>query len=644
MPAQLDVPIWNSSETTRSLLTLAREASEVQVPLARLSVLASGRGDRALETTALNELLMRWWAARGERVEVTRQHVPDWFDVAIDGRTEAVWIGGRDPIVASCGCRDYLTSSLGACAHVLAATDFRGGGRDRSPHPHPPFVRWDPFRPSRDDGSWLERVWCEIAHDDERLRELFTIEASGRSWLGGLEDRARREEIVDALIELSTERSMVEPAVRALAHREATCIARSARVSLQVCDRQLGTLSHAPTSDERAAVTALLERGSAVVESPGFGAAIAAAHVLLATGSIERGLVVVPAMHEQACRDHWRRESQEIGLQIISHEDLVLEIAALRVFEPELVAVVCPERSEHLLAALHALAPNWRLVVAADVRGLGEPLLDELVDWIDDQAMAPRWRSVDPATAERRRSPWIALSGVSREMRISVVMTEDQRATHDRLQLMLDHYLGQQPTGDGDSRVANLLHAQRRVCNASELLDPRGETVLDEHEHDVPKLRVLRELLAMHVVGRGERIAVFSEWPEMLELARRGTEDLLGGAGLRSSLLVHRVNDEPDVAVWWASDGWVAARHDKVPTAVCIHLDVPLDAHVRNLRGTALVGPAGVAESYILVAEDSVEARIDASCDALAASRVAQDRGSTRQLAELLGDRRSVRR
>jgi len=79
---------------------------------------------------------------------------------------DATLLIGLTLLVASCGCPDFRSNSLGVCTHILAILlqlaarprVFRTALASGLPEPSAPRLGWDPIKPLYGDGDWLARI------------------------------------------------------------------------------------------------------------------------------------------------------------------------------------------------------------------------------------------------------------------------------------------------------------------------------------------------------------------------------------------------------------------------------------------------------------------------------------------------------
>jgi SNF2 family DNA or RNA helicase len=213
--------------------------------------------------------------------------------------------------------------------------------------------------------------------------------------------------------------------------------------------------------------------------------AVAAAHVLFESGRVQRGLFVVPA----ALRSQWLREWEQTsgvpcvvvegtpderaaqyrklrsGFAIIGYEQLLRDFDHIQRLSPELVVLDEAQRIKNYAtkSAVHvkSLDPTFRLVLTGTPMENRLEELASIMDWIDDLALAPKWRLVPwytlwtgdasdrgkagarnlatlrerlaPSVVRRVRQEVLKQLPSRTDTRIPVDMTPQQRSAHDEL-------------------------------------------------------------------------------------------------------------------------------------------------------------------------------------------------------------------
>ncbi len=351
-----------------------------------------------------------------------------------------------DPIDARCNCPDFLKNSLGICKHVLVVLEhlhsrprlLRQALKEQewNGRPAPASLRWDPIRPLIGVGDWLERVHWNGDFETAKARSSRATQAArwfrcdgdgiARVKSSFLDQPARRLELVEDLLKLlpaAATESLHDPALRLLLENE--------RRSLK--DRLGSTLRPGEIRDaikhikrplypyQRTGVDRFLAAGRLLLaDDMGLGKtaqAIACCHILRHSGRIRRGLIIAPA----SLKPQWAREwasftdfpiqvvdgppderqaaysSRAAGFLIINYEQLLRDLETVRRWNPELVVLDEAQRIKNWATktalSVKGLSPQYRLVLT------GTPMenrIDELasvVEWVDDMALEPKWRS-----------------------------------------------------------------------------------------------------------------------------------------------------------------------------------------------------------------------------------------------------------
>jgi hypothetical protein len=240
----------DENEAHRVLLSLAhRKTGAIPAPLLVRHVLSVTRGaDWPVQRAAMEALLRRCSFGKQDRLEVAsapRGRTPFGFygtrRAGSGSRPYTTWLGSVDPLRGSCDCPDYLRNSLGACKHLLAVLD-RLAAEDKqlqaattsssSRHNQTMRLVWDPVRPLKGDGDWLERIRLLPQAEsngngrlpEDVIRKWFRHDGDSALVLGNTHrtDPAHRLELVTTLAAIAGNggrragANNVEPAVRAL--------------------------------------------------------------------------------------------------------------------------------------------------------------------------------------------------------------------------------------------------------------------------------------------------------------------------------------------------------------------------------------------------------------------------------------------
>ncbi|HET8935134.1 MAG TPA: SNF2-related protein [Polyangiales bacterium] len=218
------------------------------------------------------------------------------------------------PLRMSCGCADFVRSSLGLCKHCLLVLEAL--------HAHSGEKRWrTPASPTIETSTLAWDSYQSPLASSDRLERLRLLEPARRSPLQGWRDGrllARtlrspepRLSVIRGLQKLIERgRLEAEPAVHTLLAEEHTRAARVQEHVRAVSDamRSLRTLKRRLYPYQRAGVQRFFGAGPLLLaDDMGLGKttqAIAACHGLFEVGRVRRGLLLVPA----ALKGQWRRE------------------------------------------------------------------------------------------------------------------------------------------------------------------------------------------------------------------------------------------------------------------------------------------------------------------------------------------------
>jgi hypothetical protein len=613
------------------------------------------------------------------------------------------------PLAASCNCADFLRSSLGLCKHLLvvledvALRERKAAGKvsrgDARALPSPELC-WNPVRPWTGSGDRLLGLrWSSGkparkagSRDDAVVAALASGEPSARV----LEERDARAALVHELLaRFGTARASAEPAALAVLHQERERLERAhaGRAAAAAALPHLKTLRRRLYAYQREGVVRFLEaKRLLLADDMGLGKttqAIAACHALYESGQVERGLLIVPA----PLKDQWVREWQattdrvpvlavegnaaeraqkleqtQRGFLVMNYEQLLRDLASVRRFAPSLVILDEAQRIKNWAtkssAYVMSLEPEWRLVLT------GTPLenrleeLATLLDWVDDTALAPKWRLAPWHTAwgsegsrERlgarhldtlrsRLAPCL-LRRVRREVlsqlpprsdtRVPVEMTGPQREEHDARIVPIARLLQigrRRPLRQPEFlELMQLLAQQRIISNGMALLrfdsvwPVYGPARADEAlltSAASPKLIELRRIIHQLVIEQQRKVVVFSQWRRMLRLGEWAVRDVLADAGLSSvfftgeesqrqrSQNIAAFHEEPAVRVMFLSDaGGVGLNLQRAANA-CINLELPWNPAVLEQRIGRIyrLGQTDPIDVINLVTEYGIEARI----------------------------------
>ncbi|MBI5482310.1 MAG: DEAD/DEAH box helicase [Deltaproteobacteria bacterium] len=617
-----------------------------------------------------------------------------------------------DPPAGSCDCPDFLRSSLGLCKHLLVVLDdvYQSPRRLRAasrggPAPSASALSWDPVRPLTGAGDPLERLRLVDpgAARDARAgaQQWFRPGATGALVLAAVP----RERVAERLAQVRVLRALlprgratrgsaaVEPAVRRLLEDEADRLERvlALRSSRRALDRARRTLRGTLYPYQAEGVERFLGEGRLLLaDDMGLGKtvqAIAACHSLYATRQVARGLIIVPA----SLKPQWQREwdiftdspvtvvdggpaerraayrRQGRGFLIANYEQVLRDLELMHAWRPDLVILDEAQRIKNwatkTAAYVKRLRPRYRLVLT------GTPMenrLDELAslfDWVDDEALEPKWRlqpwhsefadgrreivgarnldtlreRLAPSMLRRLRRDVLAQLPPRTDTAVPVELTPEQAEEHAALDQPIARLMAiarQRPlTQEQFLRLMSLLTTQRIVSNGLAQLRfaevwpsiaSRAPTEALVGTLAAPKLRELREILAQVAAAQGRKVVVFSQWRRMLTLAHWAVGDLLAGAGLRAAFFTGHegqrrrtqnlveFHDDPAVAVLFATDAGGVGLNLQRAASCCVNLELPWNPAVLEQRIGRIYrhGQTAPVDVYNLVTQDSIEARI----------------------------------
>jgi superfamily II DNA or RNA helicase len=611
MPSRSPQPVAISSpesETYRALLAHARRRTG-SVPAERfvhqvLSITAGG--DWPVQRDALDAVLRRCASAHTDEIQIVarpRGRLLGLYATRRRGsraRPYQTLLRGIEPFDGSCECADFLRNSLGLCKHMVAVLEDvvskqRRGDVESEAAPAS-ALRWDPVRPLTGVGDWLARVrWIDGIPDRDLRRSFHRVR--GKGWAVAVPEAAsRRLALMDRLLGALRDGKR-EPALHALLQQERARLARQMQTAAtrKRLHDALSTLKQSLYAYQRDGVERFLARGRLLLaDDMGLGKtaqAIAACHALWRTGSVRRGLLVVPA----ALKPQWLREWQAFtdapaavvdgtpserraafeacrrGFLLVNYEQLIRDVDIVHEWAPDIVVLDEAQRIKNWATktarTVKRLDPPYRLVLT------GTPMenrLDELasiVEWVDNFALEPKWRlaawhttPVDGTTGiggarnldtlrirlascmvRRVRRDVLSQLPARTDTRIPIEMTAEQMEEHDALNLPIAQILGRskrRPLTQAEFlRLMMLLTTQRVIANGLAQLRfgqiwpglSRIERPTDAILRGLasPKLLELRELIGQLALTEGRKVVVFSQWRRMLRLAHWATRHQL---------------------------------------------------------------------------------------------------------------------
>jgi len=563
-----------------------------------------------------------------------------------------------------------------------------------------PAIWWDARRPLLGAGDWIERVHVDSAALDtpgrRTLRKLLVWEGEyGRpNALGTGNERTR---LVGALRRVHASATMPSPALAVLLDAESERLTRiKGGAKRQAGARQaLGRLRRTLYPYQLEGVHRFLECGRLLLaDDMGLGKtvqAIAAVHTLWHLRVARRALLIVPA----SLKSQWLREWEATtdvpaavvegtpseraalyqgtrrGVLIANYELVLRDLDQMHAFAPEVVVLDEAQRIK-----------NWQTKTARFVKTFdvpyrlvltGTPMenrIDELasvLDWVDEHALAPKWRlaswhaqhdgdatrsgvvgvrHLDTLRARlagcmirRRRSEVLGQLPPRTNTRVPVAMTSPQREAHADLDQPIAQLLRiarRRPLSPAQHiRLMQLLTTQRIISNGMAQLEfeqtwPRIQRMRRPSPTTLeglfsPKLTELRDLIARVVVDQRRKVVIFSQWRRMLRLAHWALQDVLSGVDARAVFFtgaesqklrtrnVVEFHDEDDVKVLLLTDAGGVGLNLQRAASCCINLDLPWNPAVLEQRVARIhrLGQDQPIDVYNLMSDEGIERRIE---------------------------------
>ncbi len=619
-------------------------------------------------------------------------------------RPYATVLSRLDPLEGSCDCADFLRGSLGVCKHLLTVIDTlakkppskRASARLAQAPLETEALTWNPA--------------LSITGPLDRLTGLRLRTRRGAVPAGWAKPRGpakTRDELplapdASALASLDRRVAMLralshaksppaEPAARALVAEELARGERllDARVASRRALGHLRSLRRPLYPYQRAGVTRFLEAGRLLLaDDMGLGKttqAVAACHALHRAGAVRRGLLIVPAALKSQWISEWERttdvparvvegtpqerakqyRSLRSGFLVIGYEQLLKDFDHVQTLAPELVVLDEAQRIKNWAtksaAYVKALSPRYRLVLTGTPMENRLEELASVLDWVDDVALAPKWRlepwhTIDsgsgasgarnldtlrarlaPCMLRRVRKEVLSQLPARTDTRVPVAMTPQQREEHDALSPQIAALSARgrsRPLTQAEFlRLMQLLTTQRMISNGLgqtrfDALWPayrvaRPDDALLEGLF-APKLIELRRLVLELAVRQERKVVIFSQWRRMLTLAEWSLRDVLGDAGLRAVFFtgaesprqrakgIVELHDDPRVRVMLLSDAGGVGLNLQRAASACINLEIPWNPAVLEQRVGRIyrIGQKRPIDVYNLASEYGIEARI----------------------------------
>ena len=633
------------------------------------------------------------------------------------------------PPRGTCDCPDYLKNSLGLCKHVLVILDdlysqsevrvaktlavakAHADGAEVIPGP-----RFDPIRPLRGSSDLLQQVvWPTLSLGESSRRPLAARRRAARRFVMGkdgvaalraipTDPKIRLSFVSDLLSVLRSAKAKTNGDVAADPALKAHLIREEARLTDLLANRKLVQSSTTALRGlkrklypyQLEGVQRFLSSGRLLLaDDMGLGKTVqaaAACHVLFHAGRVRRGVLIVPA----SLKGQWLREWEATtdvpaemvegrpaeraeqyrrlrsGFLIMNYEQLLRDLDLVRQLGPDMVVLDEAQRIKNWATKtsmyVKVLTPRYRLVLT------GTPMenrIDELasvLDWVDDFALAPKWRlaawhtqvegdggtrrfaarnletlraRMEGSVLRRVRKDVLKQLPPRTDVRVPVQMTEQQAEAHAELDqpiASLTSRARKRPLTQPEFlRLMQLLTAQRMISNGLGQVNfesvwptysrvERPDAALIDGLFS-PKLHELRRLITDVAIQQERTIVVFSQWRRMLRLAQWAVRDLLEDAGLRAVFFtgaekqrqrtqnVIELHDDPAVRVMFLSDAGGVGLNLQRAASCCINLELPWNPAVLEQRIGRIyrLGQKRPIDVYNLVTETGIESRISRS-------------------------------
>lgn len=350
------------------------------------------------------------------------------------------------------------------------------------------------------------------------------------------------------------------------------------------------------------------------------------------------------------------------GFLIINYELLLRDLDLVRQFDADIVVLDEAQRIKNWATqtarATKMLAPRYRLILTGTPMENRFEELASLLEWLGDDALEPAWRlgplhrsdqkvvvgldtlreRMQSSTLRRTRPEVLSQLPSRRDTVLPVEITAEQAEAHDALNhdiAILASIAQRRPlTAKEFTRLMMLLTTQRIIANGmaqlqfdgvypdlSESTRERDDVLADL---DSPKLIEFRDLVRNFVLQQRRKIVVFSQWRRMLKLAAWSVDDLLTGASRRVVFFtgeespkrreanIVAFHDDPNVAIFFATDAGGVGLNLQNAADVCINLDMPWNPAVLEQRIGRIwrLGQKNPIDVLNLVTVDSIEERI----------------------------------
>lgn len=626
-------------------------------------------------------------------------------------------------IDASCNCPDFLKNSLGVCKHVLCVYDAiyleLGKRSDKSisflaqleSHANNENglnreidLNWHPIKTPTGSGDPLLNIKWDITNIKDKTLTKATWVA--RKWFKKTKDSnivyidekhlnnklKRKNLLLDLKALLKETKQVSDPALVKIVEAELK------KVDLQLSFTSQSVLSHLKSLKKSLfpyqveSVTKFLDQKRLLIaDDMGLGKtaqATALCHLLWRSKKVTKGLLIVPA----ALKSQWKREwgqfsdtpveivegvgkerhefyKRSKGFLIINYEQLVRDFPVINSWRPQLVVLDEAQKIKNWTTKnatyVKALTPDYRLVLT------GTPFenrLDELssiLDWIDPNALEPKWRLTPWHTTyatqgkkeaigarnletirtrltdcfiRRRREEVIKQLPSRKDTIIPVDINDEQRDAHLELDLPIARLLARSKkrplTQPEFLLLMSYLLRQRIISNGMLLANfqdiwdeikgiknPSDQMLLN---YGTAKLVELKKLINDVVIQQGRKVIIFSQWRRMLKLAEWAITPILRSNGLRLSFFtghesqkrrtqnIVELHDDPTMACLLLSDAGGVGLNLQRAADCCINLDLPWNPAVLEQRIGRIhrLGQKNPVDIYNIVSNNCIESKI----------------------------------
>jgi SNF2 family DNA or RNA helicase len=342
-----------------------------------------------------------------------------------------------------------------------------------------------------------------------------------------------------------------------------------------------------------------------------------------------------PAVRAQAYKDAKDARS----FVIVGYEQVIKDVRVLSEIASEIVVLDEAQRMKNWATktslSIQMLQPRRRLVLT------GTPMenrIDELaniISWVDDRTLAPRWRlapahleyvdgkqeiggsrdlsglraRLAPVFLRRRRADVLGKLPSRTDNHELVPFTAEQSGAHESLNSHVRRLVAiaaKRPlTPPEFLRLMSLLTMMRILCNGLALAEfeetwpeLRDQRVTDKllDELAAPKLIAFRALVKKLVVDEGKKVVVFSQWRRMLQLAQWSVRDILDTNQLRSMFFSGQertkrrtqnlvdFHDDPAARILFATDAGGVGLNLQHASSVVINIEPPWNPAVLEQR------------------------------------------------------------